>query len=105
MYSQQFLQSKRSHIPPESPEYEPTIPVKLSPILMLKINNMKNKIPTENNKAKAPREIINSLSSLLFIYKYLRFLTVYSLKYCRVLIYGLYFDTSLICLYLIVINQ
>lgn len=51
---------------------------------------MKNRMPTENNKASAPREIINSLSNLLFINKYLRFLTVYSLKHPSVPIYGLY---------------
>lgn len=50
---------------------------------------MKNRMPTENNKASAPREIINSLSNLRFINKYLHFLTVYSLNYLSAPIYGL----------------
>lgn len=58
---------------PDRPEYEPTIPVVCSEISILKTNNTKEIIPTANNNDNPANEIINSLSSFLFIIEHLQF--------------------------------
>ena len=52
---------------PERPEYEPIMPAICSEISILKVNKMKDMIPTANNSANPANEIINPLSNLRLI--------------------------------------
>ena len=61
---------------PESPEYEPIMPVVCSEISILKVKIIKEIMPTANNKANAANEIINPLSSFRLIYEHLQFVFV-----------------------------